>query len=175
VPPLGKHYAVKWAKEDLEAEIKENGRLKIDTNGQSTPTTTVSGKRKINDLDDNHFFGLMDDAKKYQSDSDFDNQVPNSQQFGPLTQRLISALIEQNLMTPFDTDVSSMNDLKTASKAPQHMSPRTLSKQFKNQTSLEWNIKKELLEQGTCSNPCFCIPAQISKLQIFLFFQRTFG
>jgi transcriptional adapter 3 len=101
-------------------------------------------KKKTNDnsvIEQNNINSLLEDGKKIISND-------NDSSYGPLTQRLISALIEQNLMTPFDTDMTDLEVL--GDPKGQYMSPRTLAKQLNIATSqsLEKKIKKELIEQG---------------------------
>lgn len=81
----------------------------------------------------------------------------NEMQYGPLTQCLISALIEQNLMTPFDTDFDYFNK-NTAKTSLNETIPAINLKQAKANTSLlENNIKKELINQGMLDTTD-CIP-----------------
>lgn len=134
--PLGTHYSIKWAEEDLKHEMRESNKLSNDNLNGS--------KKKGNDnsiIDQNNINNILEDGKKVISND-------NDSSYGPLTQRLISALIEQNLMTPFDTDMTDLEML--GDPKGQHMSPRTLAKQLNITTSqsLEKKIKKELIEQG---------------------------
>jgi hypothetical protein len=72
--------------------------------------------------------------------------------YGPLTQRLISSLIEQNLMTPFDTEITDYLENHKPPPQPLYMSPRSMAKRLNLNTnvhsSLERKIKKTLIEQG---------------------------
>lgn len=71
--------------------------------------------------------------------------------YGPLTQRLISALIEQNLMTPFDNEMADYLD-KIGPPESTYLSPKTMAKKFSFSTShtnnIERKLKKTLIEQG---------------------------
>ena len=115
IPPLGKHYAEKWAHEDLLEEQREGGKL----------------------------------GEKRRSSSDITAMMKKddeSSPFGPLTQRLVQALIEENIMTPLDdTSISEAEAAEAAS-----ISPRSLAKQLNigNTTALERRIKRELEENG---------------------------
>lgn len=96
------------------------------------------------------------------------NQSSSSFSYGPLTQRLISALIEQNLMSPFDNEITDYLD-RISPPESSYISPRTLAKKcftFPSTSSaaasntpatssgsggvshIEKKIKKTLIEQG---------------------------
>jgi len=72
VPPLGQHYAIRWAKEDMEAEKAKNN----DENKDS-----------------------KDDVKPLKKEK---NEKADQSPFGELTQRLVQGLMEENLMTQVD-------------------------------------------------------------------------
>ena len=76
VPPLGQHYAIRWAKEDMEAEkgkgFDENKDLKDEA------TKTVKKEK---------------------------NEKRDTSPFGELTQRLVQGLMEENLMTQVDDNM----------------------------------------------------------------------
>lgn len=126
IPPLGKHYTEKWAEEDLIEEqrdgAKMNGKTRNTNNNHynTEDTTTLLKKAEQNNIDESPF--------------------------GPLTQRLVSALIEENIMTSID---DAMTDVNGGSEAPA-ISPRALAKQLNigNPSHLEKRIKRELEEQG---------------------------
>ena len=73
VPPLGQHFAIRWAKEDLEAEKAKGG----DENKDVKEDVSKMIKKEKNDKSD-------------------------SSPFGELTQRLVQGLMEENLMTQVD-------------------------------------------------------------------------
>lgn len=130
VPALGMHYTEKWAEEDLLEEQAEGARInekRRGTNGISETNGTT---------------GLLKKAE---------SGIKDEPLFGPLTQRLVSALIEENIMTPMDDDMeegTSNNDTLDI-EAPA-ISPRALAKQLNlgNPAHLEKRIKRELEEQG---------------------------
>jgi transcriptional adapter 3 len=70
---------------------------------------------------------------------------------GPLTQRLISALIEQNLMTSFDNGLADYLDKIGPTPASMYMSPKTMALNMfsynSSNSSLEKKLKKTLIEQ----------------------------
>lgn len=144
--PLGKHYTLRWAEEELKNEMRESSKLNYDSN--NIYMNSAGSKRKLNDEQQQGAISqaLADGGKMIGDEAD-------ASAYGPLTQRLISALIEQNLMTPFDTDIFDSNP------RAQHMSPRTLAKSLSGTSatnsvpanshqSLERKIRKELIEHG---------------------------
>ena len=78
MPPLGQHYAIRWAREDLEAE-KEKGK--------SDTSSVKDGKEDLGKV------GKKAEVK------------PDGSPFGELTQRLVQGLIEENLMTSVDDNL----------------------------------------------------------------------
>ena len=160
IGPLGKHYTIQWAEEDIGQQIKDGSRfVDLDQAVKLQPTTPL--KRKATspvNLNENTKISskLIDESLnklKSQSTSNKSSSSSSSSSslsYGPLTQRLISALIEQNLMTPFDTEIADYLD-KIGPPQPMYMSPKTMAKKFTfntNSSSLERKIKKTLIEQG---------------------------
>lgn len=131
IPPLGIHYTQRWAEDDMMeeqsdgAKISDKKRSSEPVNG-TTNSDASSLLRKVEQKDSDYY---MDDSP-----------------FGPLTQRLVSALIEDNLMTPID---DCMADTAECGEVPA-VSPRAIAKQFNigNPATLERRIRKELEEQG---------------------------
>ena len=74
VPPLGQHYAIRWAKEDMENEKAKGGS---DENKEVKEETSKSVKKEKTEKAD-------------------------TSPFGELTQRLVQGLMEENLMTQVD-------------------------------------------------------------------------
>lgn len=126
IPELGPHYGQRWAMDDLKAEFdlssagsppKPGGQGATSKrnmeNGHSGPTTTNSSKKNEKALGD----GVL----------------------GPLTQRLVSALMEENLVNAGNNDHSS----SAADLMMHHVQPL-----IKNGIVIEKRLKKELIEQG---------------------------
>lgn len=120
VPPLGRHYSLRWAQEDLmeEHEASTDGKSKIKSN---------------NTVDVN---GLIKKAERN----------PEGTTSGPLTQRLISALMEENLLVPMSDSFDSKK-----CRGGENMTPR--SALFRNFTissaaNFERIVRKELEDQG---------------------------
>ncbi|XP_046367588.1 transcriptional adapter 3-B-like [Haliotis rufescens] len=134
IPALGKHYAEKWAEEDLKEEQRDGAKIndkKRNSNSNHnnsvmspTETATLLKKAEANNLDESPF--------------------------GHLTQRLVAALIEENIMTPIDDSLADIAGGKESAEEAPAISPRMLAKQLNivNPAHLERRIKRELEEQG---------------------------
>lgn len=139
IPPLGRHYAEKWAQEDLLDEQDEGCRMQ---DKKLRGTLTCTG--------DNITKGSEDKLTLKKSDSiglPEENLCP----FGPLTQRLVSALIEENIIAPISeqTSGSGSSDSATTTRSG-NSSPRTPTKapHVPHTRMLEARIREELLFQG---------------------------
>ena len=138
-------------------------------------TKTTGQKRKLNESTTSQKKSalaskLLDQSfeKISKKSSSHHNQSSSSFSYGPLTQRLISALIEQNLMSPFDNEITDYLD-RISPPESSYISPRTLAKKcftFPSSASaaasntpatssgsggvshIEKKIKKTLIEQG---------------------------
>lgn len=121
IPDLGPHYSTSWAAEDLKDE-QDNSNSKTKTNSK-----TNSANSDVN--------GILKKGEKIMGEG----------VTGPLTQRLVSALMEENLMADglsnADSNSSSENTTNSTSTL------RSLSL-MKNGISIEKRMKKELIEQG---------------------------
>ena len=123
IPELGPHYSSVWAAEDLKdiqqiSNANTNNRLKPQNNGAA-----------------------MNMLKKADS-------LAGECVTGPLTQRLVSALMEEQLLSnPVDivADNSNSSSENTHSSAP--MNFRSFS-MLRNCIGIEKRVKKELIEQG---------------------------
>ncbi|CAF0755265.1 unnamed protein product [Brachionus calyciflorus] len=150
IGPLGKHYSLQWAEEDLNYQVKEGARFP-DLDSKSTPTNGLKRKASLseNHTPTNYFLkkhSLIEESIEKLNK----NQQAESISYGPLTQRLISALFEQNLMTPFD---NKLNDYLDRIGTPQssYMSPKSMAKKFTfnfTSSNMEKKLKKTLIEQG---------------------------
>ncbi|RNA06121.1 transcriptional adapter 3 [Brachionus plicatilis] len=141
IEPLGTHYSLQWAEDDLNQQVKEGARFP-DLDSKSTPTNGLKRKASVSsDQSTKKIEESIDRLNKAQSES---------LSYGPLTQRLISALIEQNLMTPFD---NKLNDYLDRVCTPQstYLSPKSMAKKFTFNfagSNMEKKLKKTLIEQG---------------------------
>lgn len=137
----------------MEQQTKESSRLMNET---STPTK----KRKGNQIEQmNTSLTRSPSAslihaklKKYSQNPQ--QNVKDSVNYGALTQRLISSLIEQNLMTPFESNDIVTYLEKLTSKQPTQHNQSTLAMRnsllssCSNSNVLEKKLKKSLIEQG---------------------------
>jgi transcriptional adapter 3 len=140
IPNLGKHYTLKWAEHDVVSEIKESSRFNLDVNGGMT--VTPSDKKRKN------FSNFLNEIDTFQASTDSD---ASSERYGPLTQRLISALIEQNLMTPFGTNLNDFDMLNGEQKGlkTQQTIKNHQHRQYNSNSNLfESKIRDELIQQG---------------------------
>ena len=204
VGPIQRHYALQWAEEDLNAQIKEGTRVAenigesaaIDSKtsaaaaaAAAAASTSASNNNNNNKTSHHHHHHQQqkvkneatdvkpdaksllaegfkqlaaDNAAQTSTSSSGQNSSSSSMTYGPLTQRLISALIEQNLMSPFDNEIVDYLDrigpssaASAAAASPMYMSPKSLAKKAFNfnvnaisTQTLERKIKKTLIEQG---------------------------
>ncbi|XP_076471124.1 transcriptional adapter 3-B-like isoform X2 [Babylonia areolata] len=137
IPPLGRHYREVWAEEDLLEEMAEGSKVndkKRHSNhtNHTYPGATANGSNGTTDPS-----LLLRKAENSMEDSPI----------GPLTQRLVSALLEENIMTPMEDIITDFGE--NLEEAPA-ISPRALAKQLNitNPATLERRIQRELEEQG---------------------------
>lgn len=132
IPALGKPFSLVWAEEELSHEENEGQRV------SDNPSDKSSVEKMLKKA-----LGSLDDAEP----------CP----YGSLTQRLISAFVQENIIAPPEsstnndeksTNHTSDNDQSTVSKVSKAASaPHT--------TKLENRIRAELIEQGileTCES-----------------------
>lgn len=135
IPPLGKHYSQRWAQEELLEEQKDGARA-----------AAAADKKKalLSELDTKDMEALL---KKSELQHD---QPEDGCPFGPLTQRLLQALVEENIISPVED--SSIPDIagKESGTDGASTSPRSQNKPFSvpHTKSLEGRIKEELIAQG---------------------------
>ena len=169
---MGKHWTCQMAEEDMKHQIKEGSRL---TDYETTIETTPAKRKALNQSIDSsgkeeHKYSIVnpliqESFKKTSSTiTTHSNHNKNhlketvlndSLNQGPLTQRLISALIEQNLMTSFDNGLADYLDKLGPTPTPMYMSPKTMAVNLfsfnhvgsSNNNSLEKKLKKTLIEQ----------------------------
>lgn len=137
IPPLGKHYSLQWAEEDLNHQVKEGSRLTDYEAKISTPAKhrqTENNKFSVvNPLIEEGLSKvrpMSPFATKNKKNATTENKTSESVNYGPLTQRLISALIEQNLMTPMDNEINDYLDKIGPPPQPIYMSPKTMAKKL---------------------------------------------
>jgi transcriptional adapter 3 len=140
IPPLGKHYSEKWAMEDL-AEEQELGK-KINDRKQSMLKS--SNPDNVNDT------SLMDMMKK--GGDCLDISVDETCPFGPLTQRLISAFVEENIIAPITEEPL---DIKVSTAETTKIPLQTGAKlmHVPHARTLEAKVRQELVLQGIIEKP----------------------
>jgi hypothetical protein len=147
--------------EDMKHQIKEGSRL----NDYEIVETTPAKRKAINqsiDLAKDEKYSIVNPLinESFKKTTNFGNGLKNSKETvlndslnqGPLTQRLISALIEQNLMTSFDNGLADYLDKLGPTPTPMYMSPKTMAVNLfsfntNSNHSLEKKLKKTLIEQ----------------------------
>uniref|UniRef100_A0A8C6V6W4 Transcriptional adaptor 3 n=2 Tax=Elapidae TaxID=8602 RepID=A0A8C6V6W4_NAJNA len=138
IPPLGKHYSQRWAQEDLLEEQKDGARA----------AATADKKKGIlgplTELDTKDVDALL---KKSESQHE---QPEDGCPFGPLTQRLLQALVEENIISPIEDSPIPEIAGKDSAIDGASTSPRSQNKPFSvpHTKSLEGRIKEELIAQG---------------------------
>lgn len=120
VPTLGRHYSLRWAQEDLEEHPDANT-----SKAKLRPTTTPT------------------DGSNVLKRPDRGNDVGNT---GPLTQRLLSCLMEENIMVPMQDSFDGKRCRGGENTKP--VRNFTMS----NASSLERRVRKELEDQGILDN-----------------------
>lgn len=108
IPPLGRHYSEVWADEHLAEDQNASNPNKQKSSGMSPDASNL--------------------RKKMEKSSD--NMIT-----GPLTQRLVSALMEENVMPYEVPDIKIKQTTNTKNN-------------YKNSLTLEKCLRKELVEQG---------------------------
>ncbi|CAL8336206.1 unnamed protein product [Merluccius merluccius] len=135
IPVLGKHYSQRWAQEDLLEEQREGARA------NDKKKSIMGGP--LSELDAKDVDSLL---KKSESQHE---SPEDGCPFGPLTQRLLQALVEENIISPMeDSPIPDMAGKDANDGAG--TSPRSQSKAFgvPHTRSLEARIKEELVAQG---------------------------
>ncbi|KAK7099026.1 transcriptional adapter 3-B-like [Littorina saxatilis] len=137
IPPLGRHYREVWAEEDLLEEMTDGNKVNdkrrhTNHSNHTNSTATTNGTNGTTDAS-----SLLKKAENSMEDSPY----------GPLTQRIVSALLEENIMTPMDDIITDFGENVEEASA---ISPRMLAKQLNigNPAALERRIQRELEEQG---------------------------
>ncbi|KAK7788723.1 hypothetical protein R5R35_011013 [Gryllus longicercus] len=122
IPPLGRHYSRRWADEDMKSE-QEEGR------------SDARGQNKGNQLEAQTLLKKGEKASEVSS--------------GPLTQRLVSTLIEENVK------LNCTEKLDSKSSGGENVTPRSgLFRTFitNNTVNFDRKVRKELEDQGILEN-----------------------
>lgn len=138
IPPLGRHYSEIWNKEDFIEEHSQSSKIEKKRNG-NTPLSNVENV-------ESKFLHI--DLSKHQNEDV--EQCP----YGSFTQRLVAALVDENIMAPMTEselqDVVRVDDDVKTEKNSQSSSNSTSKKApILNYTkNLENAIKDELFALG---------------------------
>lgn len=137
IPSLGKHYSEKWAQEDLIEELNEGTKTHDKRRGALTNSENTDKAAEVS--------SMLKRADSSGVQTEEDVQCP----FGALTQRLVSALVEQNIIAPVP-DQSLCNVRESATTRSGNNPPRTPVKapHVPHTRTLEARIKEELVFQG---------------------------
>ncbi|XP_004520093.1 transcriptional adapter 3-A [Ceratitis capitata] len=127
IPELGPHYSSIWAAEDLK-EVQQASNPNSNSNRLKPQNSAATGMLKKAE-------SMMDECVT-----------------GPLTQRLVSALLEEQLIqNPSELTAAAVADSSNSSSENTHSSAqmnfRSLSL-LRNCIDIEKRVKKELIEQG---------------------------
>lgn len=141
IPLLGKHYSEKWAQEDLIEEQNEGARLpekgKRGTLSSNTGDNTSKKDKTSLTIKKANTAGLQTEDEGCA--------------FGSLTQRLVSALIEENMIAPMNDQIPNSDNKcsETASTRSGHVSRAPVKTPHVPHTrTLEARIREELVFQG---------------------------
>lgn len=121
IPDLGPHYSTKWAVEDLREEQNNS--------------SAQAKKRGCPAQQSGEVMGMLKKGEKLLGDNIT----------GPLTQRLVSALMEENLIPEGRSGENSSAESENSSRPSASL--------MKNGISIERRVKKELIEQGLLDDP----------------------
>uniref|UniRef100_A0A2M3Z8Q2 Putative histone acetyltransferase pcaf/saga/ada subunit tada3l/ngg1 n=1 Tax=Anopheles braziliensis TaxID=58242 RepID=A0A2M3Z8Q2_9DIPT len=119
IPELGPHYSTQWAADDIKEE-------------QDCVASTAASKSKSKSMTNG------DIGKK--------EKMMGEGITGPLTQRLVSALMDENLHP--DSNSTSNENSNSSSDVMHSNSARSAVALLKNGISIERRLRKELIEQG---------------------------
>eukprot|EP00112_Aurelia_sp_Birch-Aquarium-sp1_P015800 Seg353.5 transcript_id=Seg353.5/GoldUCD/mRNA.D3Y31 product="Transcriptional adapter 3-A" protein_id=Seg353.5/GoldUCD/D3Y31 len=134
VPTLGKHYTQVWAQEDLNEEQREGSKVEKRRGGSA-----LSSNYENTDFD------------KFSKNVDVTsaNNEEETCPFGALTQRLISALVDENILAPMDeSDISDLSKQAGSNEGSSNASSQVKHFTIPHARALENAIKEELANLG---------------------------
>uniref|UniRef100_A0A8C0RQ48 Transcriptional adapter 3 n=2 Tax=Canis lupus familiaris TaxID=9615 RepID=A0A8C0RQ48_CANLF len=138
LPPLRKHYSQRWAQQDLLEEQKD---------GAWAAAVTDKKKGLMGPLSQLHTKDLDALLKKSEAQHE---QPEDGCPFGALMQRLLQALVKENITSPMeDSPIPDMSGKESGADGAS-TSPHNQNKPFSvpHTKSLESRIKEELIAQG---------------------------
>ncbi|XP_031616810.1 transcriptional adapter 3-like [Contarinia nasturtii] len=144
VPELGPHYASRWATEDLREE-------------QDSSNLNAKGNKRFTNAANPEVNSMLKKGEKVASEKMMAEGIT-----GPLTQRLVAALLEENLLNSKIGDIIGSSDGSMANESNDSCGENNLSSAnrsnasvsmpiaslLKNGIDVEIRLKKELFELG---------------------------
>lgn len=124
IPELGPYYAVRWAADDLHDE-QDSSNTKHTKRSTNTTTTTTNN-----------------DSMKKIGDKNISEGIA-----GPLTQRLVAALLEENDLQS-DVSKDSSDSCENQSSTANRTQATAIASLLKNGIDVEKRLKKELFDLG---------------------------
>uniref|UniRef100_K7F497 Transcriptional adaptor 3 n=1 Tax=Pelodiscus sinensis TaxID=13735 RepID=K7F497_PELSI len=133
IPPLGKHYSQRWAQEDLLQEQMRRLLAAAAPSAEGLHSPLAS---------------LPPDVDALLKKSESQQELPQDGcPFGPLTQRLLQALVEENIISPVEeAPIPELAGADGAGRAPHP--PGNKRQDVPHTKSLEGRLKEELIAQG---------------------------
>ena len=140
IPPLGRHYSEKWALEDLHEE-QEFGKKALEKKRSTLKSSNAEN------LGDSALNVMMKKASENTS-------LPTEEvcPFGTLTQRLISAFVEENIIAPI-TEEQMEPGGKNLGEAGKGTPGGGKTMHVPHTRTLEVRIRQELAAQGIIEKP----------------------
>ena len=140
IPALGRHYSEKWALEDLQEE-QEYGKKAVD--------------KKRSTLKSSNMENVTDTALNAMMKKAAENvNLPTEEvcPFGPLTQRLIPAFVEENIIAPI-TEEQIEAAVKNSGEATKSSPGGSKSMHVPHTRTLEARVRQELATQNIIEKP----------------------
>ncbi|XP_055856310.1 transcriptional adapter 3-B [Episyrphus balteatus] len=132
IPELGAHYSTTWALEDLKEE-------------ENNSNPNVNSKSRSKNNSNNEVMSLLRKGE----------QLMGEGVTGPLTQRLVSAFLEENLIGDVMSNIDSNSSSDNTNSTNSTLCSLSL---LKNGIDLEKRVKQELIEQGLLETEEFVKP-----------------
>ncbi|XP_055906242.1 transcriptional adapter 3-B isoform X2 [Eupeodes corollae] len=132
IPELGAHYSTTWAMEDLKEE-------------ENNSNPNINSKSRSKNSSNSEVISLLRKGEQLMGDG----------VTGPLTQRLVSAFLEENLIGDVMSNIDSNSSSDNTNSTNSTLCSLSL---LKNGIDLEKRVKQELIEQGLLETEEFVKP-----------------
>ncbi|XP_067942135.1 transcriptional adapter 3-B-like isoform X2 [Watersipora subatra] len=152
IPSLGKHFSLKWQTEDSEQERKDGAKF-----NEKRKMLVAGQKRRLDSTGETSCSSVEEMSSKASTAgnaSPTDGDDLEESPFGPLTQRLVAALLEENIMGSVDdAEPTDTDGMKTMDESISQVTPSMLAKQLNisNAMQLDRRIRAELEQLGILS------------------------